>query len=90
MAEGSGVPFGESEVYLRDIQINPDPMKINVLFKNSKDSREMKESLGKMSEDFSVKGKTNTSSPSHKRMNVVNVNRYNAPPLMTISSGGFR
>ncbi len=43
MVEGSGIARRDSEFYHKDIQINPDPMKINVLFKNSTNKQSLME-----------------------------------------------
>jgi hypothetical protein len=62
MVEGSGVARRDSEVYHKDIQINPDPMKINVLFKNSTNKQSLMDYQA-LSENNSHSNVTKTSSP---------------------------
>jgi hypothetical protein len=65
MAEGSGIARRESEVYHKDIPINPDPMKINVLFKNSGN----KQTLEQQTRSENTSNIAKASSPQFKSRN---------------------
>jgi hypothetical protein len=68
MVEGSGIGRRESEVYHKDIPINPDPMKINVLFKNSGNKQTLEQAALSETQNHSVL--TKTSSPQFKSRNI--------------------